>query len=67
MLLLSVRVKLVAALARAAGENGMVGGQMRDIEAESKGFENLCRYCLHAVTQNRCAVPLCLRGRCHSG
>jgi farnesyl diphosphate synthase len=33
-----VRVALVAALAKAAGEAGMVGGQMLDIEAESSGF-----------------------------
>jgi farnesyl diphosphate synthase len=33
-----VRVKLVSALARAAGEAGMVGGQMLDIEAETAGF-----------------------------
>jgi farnesyl diphosphate synthase len=35
-----VRVKLVSALARAAGEAGMVGGQMLDIEAETRGFES---------------------------
>jgi farnesyl diphosphate synthase len=33
-----VRVRLVSALAKAAGEAGMVGGQMLDIEAETKGF-----------------------------
>jgi farnesyl diphosphate synthase len=33
-----VRVQLVSALARAAGEAGMVGGQMLDIEAETSGF-----------------------------
>ncbi len=33
-----VRVRLVSALARAAGEAGMVGGQMLDIEAETLGF-----------------------------
>ena len=33
-----VRVRLVSALARAAGEAGMVGGQMLDIEAETSGF-----------------------------
>jgi farnesyl diphosphate synthase len=33
-----VRVALVAALAKAAGEAGMVGGQMLDIEAETSGF-----------------------------
>jgi farnesyl diphosphate synthase len=35
-----VRVELVSALARAAGEAGMVGGQMLDIEAETRGFES---------------------------
>jgi farnesyl diphosphate synthase len=35
-----VRSTLVLELARAAGEAGMVGGQMRDIEAESGGFES---------------------------
>jgi farnesyl diphosphate synthase len=35
-----VRIKLVAALAKAAGEAGMVGGQMLDIEAETSGFES---------------------------
>jgi farnesyl diphosphate synthase len=35
-----VRVKLVAALARAAGEAGMVGGQMLDIAAEELGFDS---------------------------
>jgi farnesyl diphosphate synthase len=35
-----VRATLVAALAKAAGEAGMVGGQMLDIEAETEGFEN---------------------------
>jgi farnesyl diphosphate synthase len=35
-----VRVQLVSALAKAAGEAGMVGGQMLDIEAETRGFEN---------------------------
>jgi farnesyl diphosphate synthase len=32
---------LVAALARASGLQGMVGGQMLDIEAETKGFASL--------------------------
>ena len=32
---------LIAALARAAGPQGMVGGQMLDIEAESHGFASL--------------------------
>ncbi len=36
----NIRVALVAALAKAAGEGGMVGGQMLDIEAETAGFEN---------------------------
>jgi farnesyl diphosphate synthase len=36
----SVRVALVAALAKAAGEAGMVGGQMLDIEADRLGFNN---------------------------
>jgi farnesyl diphosphate synthase len=35
-----VRVKLVAALAKAAGEAGMVGGQMLDIAAEELGFNS---------------------------
>jgi farnesyl diphosphate synthase len=34
------RVQLVSALAKSAGEAGMVGGQMLDIEAETRGFEN---------------------------
>ncbi|MFO1035109.1 MAG: farnesyl diphosphate synthase [Hyphomicrobiales bacterium] len=34
----AVRAELVLELARASGEAGMVGGQMRDIEAESGGF-----------------------------
>jgi farnesyl diphosphate synthase len=33
-----VRVNLVSCLAKAAGEAGMVGGQMLDIEAETAGF-----------------------------
>lgn len=33
-----VRIKLVAALSQAAGENGMVGGQMLDILAECEGY-----------------------------
>lgn len=37
----SVRVKLVAGLARAAGLSGMVGGQMLDIEAESRSESDL--------------------------
>ena len=36
-----VRVKLVSGLARAAGLAGMVGGQMLDIEAESKAGSTL--------------------------
>jgi len=32
---------LIAALARASGPQGMVGGQMLDIEAETKGFASL--------------------------
>jgi farnesyl diphosphate synthase len=36
-----VRVSLVAALAKAAGEAGMVGGQMLDIEAETAGFQSV--------------------------
>ena len=32
---------VIAALARAAGPSGMVGGQMLDIEAETKGFASL--------------------------
>ena len=35
-----VRSDLVLALAKAAGGDGMVGGQMQDILAESQGFEN---------------------------
>jgi farnesyl diphosphate synthase len=35
-----VRVKLVSALAKAAGEAGMVGGQMLDILAETRGFKS---------------------------
>jgi len=34
----AIRVKLVAELAAGAGAGGMVGGQMRDIEGESRGF-----------------------------
>jgi len=34
----SIRVKLVTELAAGAGAGGMVGGQMRDIEGESRGF-----------------------------
>jgi len=33
-----IRAKLVAELAAGAGAGGMVGGQMRDIEGESRGF-----------------------------
>ncbi len=33
-----VRIALVSSLAKAAGEAGMVGGQMLDIEAENSGF-----------------------------
>jgi farnesyl diphosphate synthase len=36
-----IRSVLVAALAREAGEGGMVGGQMRDIEAETTNFASL--------------------------
>ncbi len=36
----AVRIQLVSALAKAAGESGMVGGQMLDIEAETLGFTN---------------------------
>lgn len=35
-----IRVKLIAALAKAAGHAGMVGGQMLDIEAETSGFRD---------------------------
>ena len=35
-----VRVNLVSALAKAAGEAGMVGGQMLDIEADRLGFDS---------------------------
>jgi farnesyl diphosphate synthase len=35
-----VRVLLVAALAKSAGEAGMVGGQMQDIASETKGFSS---------------------------
>lgn len=37
----AVRANLVSALARASGSAGMVGGQMLDIEAESKGRQSL--------------------------
>ena len=37
----TVRVKLVSGLARAAGLAGMVGGQMLDIEAESRSGQSL--------------------------
>jgi farnesyl diphosphate synthase len=37
----NVRVKLVSGLARAAGLAGMVGGQMLDIEAESRSGQSL--------------------------
>lgn len=36
----AVRVALVSALAKAAGEAGMVGGQMLDIEADRLGFNS---------------------------
>ena len=36
----AVRIALVSALAKAAGEAGMVGGQMLDIEADRLGFNN---------------------------
>jgi farnesyl diphosphate synthase len=36
-----IRSALVSALAREAGEAGMVGGQMRDIEAETTNFASL--------------------------
>jgi farnesyl diphosphate synthase len=36
----AIRVALVGALAKAAGEAGMVGGQMLDIEADRLGFDN---------------------------
>jgi farnesyl diphosphate synthase len=36
-----IRSALVAALSREAGEAGMVGGQMRDIEAETTNFASL--------------------------
>lgn len=34
-------VALIVGLATSAGEHGMVGGQMHDIEAETKGFSSL--------------------------
>ena len=37
----AVRIKLVAGLARAAGLGGMVGGQMLDIEAETRAGSDL--------------------------
>ena len=36
----AVRIALVSALAKAAGEAGMVGGQMLDIEADRLGFNS---------------------------
>jgi farnesyl diphosphate synthase len=36
----AVRVELVSALAKSAGEAGMVGGQMLDIEADRLGFNS---------------------------
>lgn len=36
-----IRTQLVLQLARAAGESGMVGGQMLDIEAETRNFASL--------------------------
>ncbi len=36
----ATRIALVAALAKASGEVGMVGGQMLDIEADRLGFKN---------------------------
>jgi farnesyl diphosphate synthase len=37
----SIRTRLITAMAKASGEAGMVGGQMRDIEAETKDFASL--------------------------
>ncbi len=37
----TVRTRLISAMAKASGEAGMVGGQMRDIEAETKNFASL--------------------------
>ncbi len=37
----AIRTRLIATLAKASGEAGMVGGQMLDIEAESKNFASL--------------------------
>jgi farnesyl diphosphate synthase len=37
----TIRSQLIAALAKSAGESGMVGGQMLDIEAETKGTTSL--------------------------
>jgi farnesyl diphosphate synthase len=59
----SVRVSLVAALAQAAGEAGMVGGQMLDIEADARGFDN---YAEIAAMQRRKTGAL-FRFACEAG
>jgi farnesyl diphosphate synthase len=59
----SVRISLVAALAQAAGEAGMVGGQMLDIEADARGFDS---YTEIAAMQRRKTGAL-FRFACEAG
>lgn len=59
----AVRVALVSALAKAAGEAGMVGGQMLDIEADRLGFNS---YAVISAMQARKTGAL-FRFACEAG
>jgi farnesyl diphosphate synthase len=58
-----VRLELISTLARAAGEAGMVGGQMLDIEADQRGFKS---YADIAAMQRRKTGAL-FRFACEAG
>jgi farnesyl diphosphate synthase len=58
-----VRVQLVFALAKAAGEAGMVGGQMLDLEADARGFNS----CDEIAAMQRRKTGALFRFACEAG
>ena len=59
------KVRAVSVLANAAGPNGMVGGQVRDMAADAKGVDELLR--LHAEKTGALFVAACRLGATAAG
>lgn len=63
----AVRARLIAALAEAAGDGGMCGGQMRDIEAESAPLDVEGTLAMQAMKTGALFRFACRAGACLAG